>query len=88
MSSAPISSSMPDWSYAFVQKDGSLVDPENPFLEGVNSITALHKDEVPLNSACMVLLNGRKRFWFLPDTALLEERECDNPCFVSSLAVE
>jgi oxalate decarboxylase/phosphoglucose isomerase-like protein (cupin superfamily) len=64
------------------------VDPENPFLEGVYNITALHSDSEPLNCAWMAVLEGKKRFYLLPDSARIAERENSNPCFVSSLAVQ
>jgi hypothetical protein len=86
MSSAAISTAMPDWSYAFVQRDGIELAPQNPMLEGVYSITALHRDENPLNCAFMVLLEGKKRFWLMPPETNISEREAETPLFVSSEA--
>jgi hypothetical protein len=63
------------------------VDPSNPALEDVYSITALHRDNFPLNCAFMVMLDGKKRFWLMPPETDIQEREAENPLFVSSTAI-
>jgi hypothetical protein len=82
-----ISRDMPDWSYAFIQREGIEIDPTNEYLEGVYSVTALHRDESPLNTAFMVMLDGRKRFWLMPPETIVGERDAENPLFVSSSAL-
>jgi hypothetical protein len=36
----------------------------------------------------MVVVEGKKRFYLIPDTAKINERENSDPCFVSSLSVQ
>lgn len=50
-------------------------------------MTALHRDENPLNTAFMAMLDGRKRFWLMPPETVVEERQAENPLFVSSSAL-
>jgi hypothetical protein len=77
-----------DWCTVFLQRDGKPVAPKNPYLEGVYNMTALHADSEPPNCAWMVVLEGKKRFYLVQDSAQIGERDNNDPCFVSSLAVQ
>lgn len=75
---------MEDWSYLFLQENGQYIPVD---MDGIYNATALHSDEQPPNIAWMVVLRGRKTFWFLPPGSR-PEANGNSPVFTSAEAVQ